>query len=609
MTSRYPWSIVFVVAALLALAAVPIRMAQRSRAAEARVSQTLLDAREVATDLALTHARQAERLGEYLLTGSARAANRYDALTEYERRLTDSLQTLVDRLGGDLEVLAGEAANAAFTWKLAHSVALEGPQKRQTFLQSGAVENAELYDRVLQADALLRDGIATEVETARAAAQAAAEAIRRDQRNWTLGLVALALAASLAAARVAAQLRRLLAQAREGQRQANQARWQLDAVVEATAESILGLDMNGRVTSINEAGVALLGFTEPEATGRRFEEVIHAGTPGPASGNGSADGSVSLAASQLRRIREALDQGVSVIGAEGVVYPRRGGRVEVRWTLRPLTGRDEVRGAVLTLTDLGEVRAAERALRTAVTAREETMAVVGHDLRSPLGSILAASELLMEVPLPAQRRLRQLEMIQSAAERMNRIIQDLVDLSRIDSGRLDLHPRPEELDPILDAALQLVEPQAHQSGVRLVREWSADLPRVRADAHRILQALSNLLANALVYSPRGGRVTLGAGERGSFVEVWVEDEGKGIPRENLPHLWEPFWRPEEASGKGAGLGLAIVKGVIDAHGGQVDVASREGKGSRFSFTLPKSDLPDRMPATRATPGAAGPGWS
>jgi signal transduction histidine kinase len=262
--------------------------------------------------------------------------------------------------------------------------------------------------------------------------------------------------------------------------------------------------------------------------------------------------------------------------------------------MRPLIDGTTVRGAVLTVRDMRAVRAAERALKEAVRAREETMAVVGHDLRSPLSSISAAAELLLDVPLPEDRRRVQLQAIQAASERMNALIGDLLDLARIDAGGFHVTKAPVSPSSLLERALRLAQPRAAQTGVRLVREWPDDLSTLQVDDHRVLQVLSNLISNALRYTPEGGEVAVGAAERPGETEFWVQDTGAGIAPTDLPHLWDPFWQPDRdrhARREGAGLGLAIVKGIVEAHGGAVRVDSRPGEGSRFSFVLQRSPAP------------------
>jgi signal transduction histidine kinase len=220
--------------------------------------------------------------------------------------------------------------------------------------------------------------------------------------------------------------------------------------------------------------------------------------------------------------------------------------------------------------------------------------VVGHDLRSPLSTIAASAELLRDIPLPADRRQLQLESILNAAERMNRLIGDLMDLARIDAGRLPVTVREVDLEPLLERALLLAEPRADRDGVSLVRGWKNTLPRVMADDHRVLQVLANLVTNALRYTEAGGAVEVGATPGERMVEIWVRDTGTGIATDDLPHLWDPFWQPErdrKARTEGAGLGLAIVKGIVEAHGGEVRVVSALGQGSRFAFTLSVAGRP------------------
>jgi signal transduction histidine kinase len=245
-----------------------------------------------------------------------------------------------------------------------------------------------------------------------------------------------------------------------------------------------------------------------------------------------------------------------------------------------------IRGAVLTVSDMTEVREAERALRAAVHAREQTMAVVSHDLRNPLGSVSAAAELLLDVPLPEDRQRQQLQIIQRAAERMNRLIQDLLDVARIEAGGLLVRPRSLDIVPLLREGAELMQPRVRERGLEVDVLEPGELPAVRADYDRTLQVLTNLLVNAVRHTPRGGRIELGAGLENGQVTVRVSDTGAGIPDEALPHLFDRFWRPEDSDREGVGLGLAIVKGIVEAHGGRVWVESEVGKGSTFYFTLP-----------------------
>jgi PAS domain S-box-containing protein len=579
--------VLFIATALLALAAVPVWVRQEVMSNETGIAR-LEQARRGAAQLETNHARQMSRFQEYLLTGSLVPLSQYHALVSRADTVYTELERTLWQTSDDTAELLAAALNVrtvAIQWHLEHRSVLESPDSIPGFLQ-GLRADLDRYEELLRLSGELRDLLSERVDRA----QLAVLDTRRLQNTVTTILVFMALLATIAVARLARTLNTAVVEATTRREDALRARREIDAVLEATAEAVLGIDLSGRIISLNQAGSRLLGFTEEDARGRRFHRVLHAGFPVP-----EETGELP----EARALRAALLTGKAVDGIDGQVHPRRGGVAEVRWSLRPLVDGPEIRGAVITLTDMREVRGVEQALRRAMRAREETMAVVGHDLRSPLSSIAAAAELLLDVPLPEDRRRLQLESIQSAAERMTRLIGDLMDLTRIDAGGLRVSLREAELPPILERALRLAEPRAAQDGVRLVRGWSEGLPAVRLDDHRILQVLSNLIANALRYTHRGGCVEVGAARSEGEVEVWVRDDGSGIAAEDLPYLWDPFWQPDrdrQARQEGAGLGLAIVKGIVEAHGGEVRVRSTPGEGSRFAFTLPRSGAPATPPS-------------
>ncbi len=587
MRRRFPWSVLFIATALLALAAVPVWVRQEVMSNETGIAR-LEQARRGAAQLETNHARQMSRFQEYLLTGSLVPLSQYHALVSRADTVYTELERTLWQTSDDTAELLAAALNVrtvAIQWHLEHRSVLESPDSIPGFLQ-GLRADLDRYEELLRLSGELRDLLSERVDRA----QLAVLDTRRLQNTVTTILVFMALLATIAVARLARTLNTAVVEATTRREDALRARREIDAVLEATAEAVLGIDLSGRIISLNQAGSRLLGFTEEDARGRRFHRVLHAGFPVP-----EETGELP----EARAMRAALLTGKAVDGIDGQVHPRRGGVAEVRWSLRPLVDGPEIRGAVITLTDMREVRGVEQALRRAMRAREETMAVVGHDLRSPLSSIAAAAELLLDVPLPEDRRRLQLESIQSAAERMTRLIGDLMDLTRIDAGGLRVSLREAVLPPILERALRLAEPRAAQDGVRLVRGWSEGLPAVRLDDHRILQVLSNLIANALRYTHRGGCVEVGAARSEGEVEVWVRDDGSGIAAEDLPYLWDPFWQPDrdrQARQEGAGLGLAIVKGIVEAHGGEVRVRSTPGEGSRFAFTLPRSGAPATPPS-------------
>ena len=224
-------------------------------------------------------------------------------------------------------------------------------------------------------------------------------------------------------------------------------------------------------------------------------------------------------------------------------------------------------------------------------ARDEVLAVVSHDLRNPLNVIgLGASALLKHLPEegPAAAWRKQAELIRRSADRAVHLIEDLLDVAKIEAGRLVGQRVPEEVVPLLDEAIELHRPLAEARGLVLVleRESEAGLPRVLVERNRVLQVFSNLIGNALRFTPSGGRITVKAKRKDEgTVCVSVKDTGTGIAPEHVPHLFDRFWQAKEGR-EGAGLGLTISKGIIEAHGGQLWVESTPGQGSTFSFTLP-----------------------
>jgi signal transduction histidine kinase len=220
-------------------------------------------------------------------------------------------------------------------------------------------------------------------------------------------------------------------------------------------------------------------------------------------------------------------------------------------------------------------------------AREEVLGVVAHDLRNPLNLIITSTHLLLEENLDQLRRKELLETALRAARQMNRLIGDLLDTVRIHAGKLALDLENVEVSTILHQAEETFRPLAEKRVVRLEVVPAADGMIVRADPLRVSQIVSNLVGNAIKFTPQNGNVTLSASASGNDVAIHVTDTGPGIPPGDAEHLFENFWQARSNDHRGVGLGLAIAKAVVEAHGGKIWCESAVGRGSTFSFTLPR----------------------
>jgi signal transduction histidine kinase len=214
------------------------------------------------------------------------------------------------------------------------------------------------------------------------------------------------------------------------------------------------------------------------------------------------------------------------------------------------------------------------------------LAVVAHDLRNPVHTVSMAASLLAELPLGEADRKKQQAIIQRSARTMDRLINDLLDVSKIEAGTLAVAPRPVSAASIVRETQEAFAPLASDRGITFTCDAAQELPVVAADHDRLMQVLSNLVGNALKFTPAGGRVCLSAAVVDDFVRFSVEDSGSGIAAADLARVFDRFWQKQRATRSGAGLGLAIAKAIVTAHHGNIWAESTEGRGSTFHFTIP-----------------------
>ncbi len=525
--------------------------------------------------MSLAQARVTDRFQRFLLTDDRSLRTQYNAEVAIEDSLFTELGGLVRVMDFEVRERLAQVSAESARWHFENRRAFDEPD-RGDIRAALVAESLTSFDNLEIAARELERVIESQVrEGGRESAR-----LLRLQFWVTLALAAVALASTLVLGLVSRRLRTFMAEADQRRSQAVRSQREIDALLEATGEGVLGIDLEGKCTSLNRVGCVLLGFSEREIRGRDMHDTVHHST---------ADGEPRDREDSV--ILAALGEGGRVdSGDEDVLWRRDRTSFPSRWSLHPLVDGTDVRGAVLTFGDISEIRDKETALRRAVYQREEVVSIVSHDLRNPLGVVAAAADLLIELPLDEKERRLQAEIIARSAGRMGRLIEDLLDVARIEAGAFVVRPSAERVRPILEEAIELSAHQAEQAGVALLVEVASHVPPARMDRDRILQALTNLIDNALRFTARGGSVTLGGVERDGRVALSVSDTGEGIAPDAVDRLFDRFWQTEGA-GKGvAGLGLAIVRGIVEAHEGEVQVESEQGVGTTFVLLLPSADV-------------------
>jgi signal transduction histidine kinase len=303
---------------------------------------------------------------------------------------------------------------------------------------------------------------------------------------------------------------------------------------------------------------------------------------------------------RLSQVEQVVSIGTPVVFLVGLLL------LGMFWAgLRAAQRRTEAERARLLRERLEHARSEAEKLRRLDRVKDELVSVVSHELRTPLTSVVGFAELLLTRELPEADRRTYLRIMLREGVRLTALIDDLLDLKRLESGAHPIAPAPIELRALLEQAAAVYGGDAHHP---LHLEMPRNLPAVRADGERIQQVLGNLLSNAVKYSPAGGPVRLSASETGGLVEVAVQDWGLGIPPEELPRLFRKFYRvdsPDRHVIGGTGLGLAICRNIVEAHVGRIWAQSAGlGRGATFRFTLPVAlMMADAPSAGRTAPEA------
>lgn len=325
------------------------------------------------------------------------------------------------------------------------------------------------------------------------------------------------------------------------------------------ADGVIMTDVEGNVILTNTAAAKLFGFKEADSSKKQLIEVVHD-----------------------HEVDEILKKCLETMKEQAVQFESSHAKRFLRAIAVPLYSQTRLNGVLILVQDLTE-------LRNLQTMRRELIGNISHDLRTPLTSIKAMVETLQGSAIDDRVAAQDfLSRIVGELDHLTHMVAELTQLSRIEAGQAELKMERVDLNALVNDAITAVMPLAERQKIVISKDLSPDLPLVPADKDRIRQTIINLVNNAIKFNKPGGKVTISTFYDSNSVSVSVSDTGIGIAKEDLPHIFERFYKADKArSGGGSGLGLAIAKHTVQAHGGEIWAQSEEGKGSVFTFCLPR----------------------
>jgi PAS domain S-box-containing protein len=364
---------------------------------------------------------------------------------------------------------------------------------------------------------------------------------------------------------------------------------QNELILNAAAEGVFGVDLDGAATFVNPAAARMIGRRVPEIVGREIHGVLHPRFPGVTTCT-IPDCALFLAV-HGERVRDEIED--TFFREDGRSFP-------VEFCASPMDDDEgKTIGSVITFRDVTEKRAAavaaenERRYREAEAqnrAKDNFLATLSHELRTPMTSTLGWVQFLRTGDYTQDELREALHMIETSARLQKRLIDDMLDVSRIVLGKFQVELRPTHLSEVVEAAVITARPDAVERGVRLTSNFNGarESDEVAADAARLQQVIGNILSNAIKFTDAGKSVELRLERLDDHMRILVSDQGIGIEPGFLPHVFERLRQAEGAGNRsGLGLGLAIARHIVDLHHGDI-VAESEGlgKGARFTVTLP-----------------------
>lgn len=366
----------------------------------------------------------------------------------------------------------------------------------------------------------------------------------------------------------------------------------LAQIAQIAADAIVCVDEAQNICFFNDGAARMFGYTPDEVLGRPLSVLM-------------PDRFRSAHASHVREFGASGGESRRMAERSTIFGQRKGG--QEFWAEAAIARVPTETGVIfaVVMRDVSERHQSEllvqRALEdaeTAVRARDDLLGLVSHDLRNPVNAVRMLASALLRIPADSgvasmpQQAVEHATVMLQAANQMDTLIQDLLDVTRLERGQLHFLRRPEAIGILMSTTADLLAPLAASRGVALETELEAGLPLVDVDPDRIAQVLSNLVGNAVKFTPEGGRVRLRASRHGQGVLVVVQDTGVGIAADDLPYVFNRFWQSKRTDRSGAGLGLAIALGITRAHGGTLTLESEPGKGTSALLTLPAAELTD-----------------
>ena len=333
-------------------------------------------------------------------------------------------------------------------------------------------------------------------------------------------------------------------------------RARLATILDNMADGVIMTDIEGNISMANNAAGKLFEIKNTDMANRHLIEVV-----------------------RDHEIDEVLKLCLKTAETQSAQYESGTSKRYLRVIAIPIA-HDELSDSLLLFQDLTE-------LRNLQTTRRELIGNISHEFRTPLAGIKAMVETLRDGAVDDKKVARDfLTRMDDEVERLTQIVAELTELSRIETGKAELSLEPVNLNLLIEEVIIQLSHQVERQQLSVDKKFAADLRSVQADKERVRQVVVNLIHNAIKFTSPGGKITVATQAHGGSVTVDISDTGIGIAKNDLPHIFERFYKVDRArSGGGTGMGLAIAKHVVEAHGGKIRVQSEEGKGSTFSFSL------------------------